>query len=293
MLLLAAAPARAADPIEVVTTSTDLQSLVEAIGRDLVRVTSLAPAVHEPHAVDVRPAPVAALRSAALLVRAGADAEPWVAPLMSGANAPAKRPGLDVLDASKSVTLLPTPDGQRSAETRGGHGAANPHYLLDPENARPVSLAIRDALIRIAPAQRARFDANRAGFVALLEARITRWSDALAPFRGTRVVAMHDAWPYFARRFGFVVTGVVEPSPGHAPSHPQIVDLTRRMRESNVALVIGGSDANVAMIGLVATLGGARPVALVSSVGAVPEAKSYLGMFELNVKRIAAALAAR
>jgi len=80
LALLAVAPASGAAPIEVVTTSTDLKSLVEVVGRDLVRVASLAPPIHDPHphAVDVKPSQIAQIKSAALLVRAGLDDEPWL-----------------------------------------------------------------------------------------------------------------------------------------------------------------------------------------------------------------------
>ena len=65
------------------------------------------------------------------------------------------------------------------------------------------------------------------------------------------------------------------------------------MRDSGVKLVIGGVESNDAMMRLVAAQGGARPVTLISSVGGDPEARSYLALFDLNVKRLTAALAAR
>jgi ABC-type Zn uptake system ZnuABC Zn-binding protein ZnuA len=68
LVLLAAIPAPRG-VLDVVTTSTDLKALVEAVGGERVTVESLAPALHEPHAVDVKPGQLARLRSAALLVR--------------------------------------------------------------------------------------------------------------------------------------------------------------------------------------------------------------------------------
>ena len=78
LVLLAAAPARGGSVLDVVTTSTDLKALVEAVGGERVTAESLAPALHEPHAVDVKPGQLARLRSAALLVRVGLDHEPWL-----------------------------------------------------------------------------------------------------------------------------------------------------------------------------------------------------------------------
>ena len=185
-------------------------------------------------------------------MRAGLDDEPWLTRVLQAVNEPRLRPGgPDVLDCSKGISLLRT-DVPRGREERAVHDSGNPHYLLDPDNARPVTAAIRDALARVAPAHRARFDANRTGFLVLLDARLVRWSEALLPYKGSRVVLMHETWPYLARRFGLIVAGAVEPAPGVSPSPAYLTDLVKRMRDSGVKLVIGGVESNDAMMRLVA-----------------------------------------
>ena len=293
-LLLAAGPAWGAGAVEVVTTSTDLKSLVEAVGGDRVRVSSLAPAVHEPHIVEVKPSQLAQLRSAALLVRIGLDHEPWLARVLETVNEPRFRPGgPDVLDCSKGIALLQS-ETARVRDDRGVHvhGFGNPHYWLDPDNARPITAAIREALARIDPAHRQRFEDDRAGFLSVLDARLARWSEALAPYRGTRAVVVHDTWPYFARRFGLVVVAAVEPSPGVPPSAAYVADLVARMKASGVKLIIAGPESNPAVVRLIAAQTGAHAVTLVSSVGGDPEARSYATLFDVNVKRLTGALGA-
>ena len=104
-----AAPAWGGGLLAVVTTSTDLRSLVEAVGGDRVRVTSLAPAVHEPHVVEVKPSQLADLKSAALLVRIGLDHEPWLARVLKTVNEPRLSPGgTGDLDVSRGIALLQT-----------------------------------------------------------------------------------------------------------------------------------------------------------------------------------------
>ncbi len=295
VVLLAAAPAWGAGVVEVVTTSTDLKALVEAVGRDAVRVVSLAPAVHEAHSVELKPSQLAELKSAALLVRVGLDHEPWLEPALQAVNNRRFQPGGPaVLDCSKGISLLGT-ETARVRDTRGVHvhGFGNPHYWLDPENARPITAGIRDALARIAPAERERFEKNREGFMAVLDERLERWTRAMAPYRGTRVVVFHETWPYFAKRFGLVIAGAVEPTPGVPPSPSHLTDLIRRMRESDVRLLIAGPESNTAMVSHIAARSGARPVTLYSSVGGDPAARSYVGLFDVNIKRLADTLAAR
>jgi len=95
LVLAAAASAWAAaapDVIAVVTTSTDLKALVAAVGGERVAVESLAPPLHDPHAVEITPGQLARLRSAALLVRIGLDHEPWLARVRAVVNDPRSLP---------------------------------------------------------------------------------------------------------------------------------------------------------------------------------------------------------
>jgi ABC-type Zn uptake system ZnuABC Zn-binding protein ZnuA len=295
VLLLAAAPAWGGGEISVVTTTTDLKALVEAVGGDRVRVESLAPAVHDPHAVEVKPGQLARLRDAVLLVRVGLDHEPWLArALRSAGNPRLAPPGPGNLDASQGIPLLQA-ETVRARPERGVHvhGLGNPHYWLDPEDARVITATILGGLARLAPADQAVFTANRARFLERLEAGLARWSRALAPLAGLRVVVAHDSWPYFARRFGLVVVAAIEPSPGVPPSPQSLAALTARMREGGVRLIIAEPWSNAAVVSQVAARSGARTVTLAASVGADPEAADYIALFDLNVRRLVEAAAAR
>jgi ABC-type Zn uptake system ZnuABC Zn-binding protein ZnuA len=294
LILAAAAPAWGGGPLAVVTSSTDLQSLVEAVGGDGVRVQSLAPPIHEPHAVEVKPGKLAELRAAALLVRVGLDHEPWLDRILKTVNEPrfALR-GAAVLDASRGIALLqtevPRVRGERGVHV---HGFGNPHYWLDPGNARPITAGIVEALARLAPDERPRFEANRKRFLGELDRRLAGWLKALAPYRGARVVVVHESWPYFCERFGLVVVASLEPTPGVPPSPAYLAALTQRMREAGVRVLIAEPSSDAALVRQVAARSGARAVTLISSVGGDPAARDYLSLFDINVGRLVQALAA-
>jgi ABC-type Zn uptake system ZnuABC Zn-binding protein ZnuA len=279
--------------LPVVTTSTDLKALVEAVGAERVRVESLAPPLQDPHAVEVKAGQLARLREAALLVRIGLDHEPWLARVLRSLGDPRFAPGTShYLDTSKGLELLQA-ETPRVAPERGVHvhGFGNTHYWLDPANARPMTAAILEALARLAPEHRAALVASRDRFLAGLDAGLARWEAAMAPHRGTRVAAVHETWPYFARRFGLVVVASVEPTPGVPPSPSHLATLTRRMRESGVRLLLAEPYSNASVVSQVAARSGARVVTLVPSVGGDPAARDYLALFELNVRKVADALA--
>ena len=292
VLAIAAAPAWGGGRLTVVTSTTDLKSLVEAVGGDRVTVESLAPANQDPHAIEIKPGQLARLKSADLLVRVGLDHEPWLASALRALGDSRLQPGSrHYLDASRGIELLQAETARVKSE-RGVHvhGFGNTHYWLDPENARPITAAIAGGLSALTPGERAAFEANRARFLARLDAGITRWSRAMAPYRGTRVVVVHESWPYFTRRFGLVTVAAVEPEPGIPPSPSWIADLTNRMRQTGLKILIAEPASNASLVDQVAARSGATVVTLVSSVGGDPAATDYVALFDVNIARLTAAL---
>src|SRR6266852_4001236 len=178
-----AAPAWGGGPLAVVATSTDLKALLEEVGGDRVRVEALASPGQDPHTVEVTPGRLAALQGAALVVRVGLDHEPWLAAALRTLRG-RRAPPAD-LDCSNGIALLQT-ETARVRPERGEHvhGFGNTHYWLDPENARPITAAMVATLGRLAPEDRAGFESRRAEFLKRLDAGLTRWSAALAPYRG-------------------------------------------------------------------------------------------------------------
>ena len=292
LLVLWSAAAWAA-PLSIVTTSTDLKSLVEAVGGEKVKVESLAPPLSDPHAVEVKPGQLARMKNAALLVRIGLDHEPWLGRVLAAVGDPRFAPGsANYLDTSRGIELLQA-ETPRFRADKGAHlhGFGNTHYWLDPENARPITAAMLEALARLDPADRAYFEANRKRFAGELDARIKRWLKAMEPHRGVKIVVTHESWPYFARRFGLDIVATVEPTPGVPPSASYLAELTRRMREANVKILIAEPYSNFSVVNEVAARGGARAVTLIPSVGGDPEASDYLSLFDIDIKRFTEAAA--
>jgi ABC-type Zn uptake system ZnuABC Zn-binding protein ZnuA len=293
--LLWIAAAWGAEPLPVVTTSTDLKALVEAVGGERVRVESLAPPLQDPHAVEVKPGQLAKLKAAALLVRIGLDHEPWLArALRTLGDSRFARESPHYLDTSKGIQLLQSETPRvRADKGTHVHGFGNTHYWLDPENGRPISAAILEALLRLAPQERPYLEANRKQFLNQLDGRLKGWLQTMAPYKGTRVVAVHETWPYFARRFALTIVAVVEPNPGVPPSPAYLANLIKKMRDSGVKLLIADPYSNASVVTQVATQSGATAVTLIPSVGGDPGAGDYLGLFDLNIERFSRAATAR
>lgn len=268
--------------INVVTTTTDLKSLVTSVGGDRVTVESIAAPDQDPHSMELKPIQLVRLRDADLVVRIGMDHEPWLARMSTKAQ---------VLNTSNNVQLIQTETPRLRAERRAHvHAYGNTHYWLDPENARPITASITETLSKLRPLDRHYFEANREKFLHELDVRLKAWKIAMEPYRGTKVVVMHDSWSYFAKRFGLSIVAAAEPTPGVPPSPAELSKLFVRMRDAGVKIVIADPNSNPGVVRQVAEHGGARAVTLVPSVLADPLAKDYLSMFDLNVERFVGGL---
>lgn len=293
-LLLGTAVAWGAEPLSVVATSTDLKALIEAVGGARVHVESLAPPIHDPHTLEVKPGQLAKIKSAALLVRIGLDHEPWLSRALRTLNDPRfVRESPHYLDTAKGIPLLQA-ETPRVRADKGAHvhGFGNTHYWLDPENSKPITAAILEALARLLPSERLYFEANRKLFVEQLNKQLKGWLQAMAPYKGTRVIAVHETWPYFAQRFGLAVVGVVEPTPGVPPSPSSLASLIQKMRDSGIKLLIAEPYSNASVVKRVTVQSGATAITLIPSVGGDPQASDYFKLFDLNIKRLSSAAAA-
>ena len=272
--------------LPVAATTTDLMSLVAAVGGDRVRVTSLTDPRHDPHARELLPRQLGLLKDAEIVVRVGLDHEPWLPRAIAAADAR----GRD-LDLSRAVAILDADIPRLRADARPHlHAYGKPHYWLDPGNAGAMTARIVEALGELRPDDAAMFAANRRKFLARLDAALTRWRARLAPFAGTRIVVAHDTWPYFARRFELVVAAAVEEQPGVPPSPAHLARLIQRMRAADVGAIVAEPGAAPGVLRRLADATGAPIVTLAPSVGAEPEARDYISLFELNVERLATAL---
>ena len=289
--LTTVAPASAA--LRVVAATADVAALAAAVGGDLVTVESIVPAAADPEAFEPRPGDLEKLRHADLLVRVGLGYDYWLDKLVAQlGNQRLTRGGERYVDASAGIPLLEV-RGQ-SVVNEGGHahGVANPHYWLDPQNARLATAGIAEALLRALPNERDRILANHETFLATLDGRLARWTEMLAPFAGVKLIAYHNSWPYFARRFRLDVVDFIEPKPGVAPSPAHLARLMAAGRREGVRAILHEpyepEDASRFLAGKL----GVPFVMLATSVGSRPGVNDYLGLLEYNVAALARALGA-
>src|SRR5262245_20691872 len=210
-LLALAAPVFAQERVQVVTTTTDLRSLAEAVGGDRIVAASLVPPNLDAEEYQPKPQDMMRLKQARLLVRVGLDYDLWLDRLLVQAGRPEiSRGGLSYVDASFAIAVLELRGMSVGPGDGHAHGSGNPHYWLDPKNAETITANILEALARIDPPNAKTYEANRQAFLARLNTKLAEWELRLSTLRSVPMVAYHNSWPYFARRFRLDVMGFIE-----------------------------------------------------------------------------------
>jgi ABC-type Zn uptake system ZnuABC Zn-binding protein ZnuA len=286
------AAAGAEERIRVVTTTTDLRSLTEAVGGDLVEAISLVPPNFDAEEYQPKPQDALRLKQARLVVRVGLDYDLWFDRLLEGAAArELRRGGAGYVDASFGIAPLEVRGVAIGPGDGHAHGSGNPHYWLDPKNAEFITADIMEGLTRIDPAHAGIFEANRRAFLTRLLSKLTEWEERLAPLRSMPIIAYHNSWPYFARRFRLDFAGFLEIKPGVPPTPSHLASVIDKMRAVNARLVVREPHEAERDVAFVAAKAGAPVVVLAASVGALPAAADYLSLFDADVAALLEAAA--
>jgi ABC-type Zn uptake system ZnuABC Zn-binding protein ZnuA/ABC-type Mn2+/Zn2+ transport system permease subunit len=186
--------------VEVVATTTQIGDFVREVGGDAVSVDQILEPNTDPHEYEPRPSDVAAAAKAKLVFASGDDLDGWIDQVVSDSGSDAR-----VVDLGAVV-----PGRLRGEEA----SRYDPHWWHDPRNAEAAVREIARRLAAADPTHRREFERNAAAYLAKLRALdtgIARCIDAV-PASRRRLVTDHDAFGYFADRYGIDVVGAVIPS---------------------------------------------------------------------------------
>jgi len=274
--------------IKVVTTTTDLKSFVEYVGGNKVQVISMVSPGAEAEDYTPKPQDLDRLKTANLVVRVGLDYDLWLDRMLRQTSRPElAKGGAAYVDTSNAIVLLEVKGGGIGG---GGHahGAGNPHYWLDPNNAAVITGNIVEALARIDEPNAKYYEKQRIDFLAGLERKTLEWQEKLEPLRGKPLLTYHNNWPYFARRFRLNFAGTIESRPGVAPSAAELSRLLTKMNADKIDVIVRRPQEPNREVDFLAKKSGAQIAVLSTSVGD-DGAKNYIQMMDNNIKNLLAA----
>jgi ABC-type Zn uptake system ZnuABC Zn-binding protein ZnuA len=251
----AAAKAGNERPLVVVTT-TQLGDIVREVAGADAQIHQLLQPNSDPHEYEPRPADVQATAGANLVVESGNQLDHWMGEVVKEAGG-----------SPAEVTIAPdhTPFKLAGeAEEGEDHPASefDPHWWHDPRNVEAAVSTVRDALSKLAPGNAVTYETNADAYLAkvrVLDAGIEACMQQL-PAGERKLVTSHDAFNYFAKRYGITVVGAVIPSQSTQaqPSAGEIAKLAALVRREKVKAVFPESSINPALAKTLARETGAR-----------------------------------
>ena len=276
--------------VKVVATLPNFASIAKELGGDKVDVTSIAKGYQDPHFVDPKPSFIVKMKKADILIWAGLDLEVgWLPPLLENSrNSKILWGARGNVDASKGVPLLEVPNIPAAQLRAGGdiHIYGNPHYWMDPYNAKIIAENITEAFIHASPSDRDYFKNLKNEFITKLNSAIFEWEDLMKPYEGRKIIAYHNSWPYLEARFGFDITDFIEPKPGIPPSPSHLVKLIKQIRNDKIKVIIISPYFNAKPANVISDKIGGRVVRMAPSVGAYAEVQNYFDLFDYNLNNL-------
>jgi zinc/manganese transport system substrate-binding protein/manganese/iron transport system substrate-binding protein len=174
-------------------------------------------------------------------------------------------------------------------------GEENPHFWLDPTLVKQYYVPkIAAKLAEIDPAGKATYDANAAAYAAQLDALDAELKAKVEtiPQANRKLVTFHDAFPYFARHYGFELIGVILENVGQEPTAAELAALVDKVKAAHVKAVFSEAQFSPKLAQTLAQEAGVTQVVTTlynDALGPAP-ADTYLGMMRWNMDEIVKAL---
>jgi zinc transport system substrate-binding protein len=217
-LLLLSDVSAAEKALRVVSTFLPGYCIAANVAGDLGQVENLLPGTVSLHDYQLTPTDLRKIASADLIVINGLGMESFLDKALANTGPQT---------AGKIVRLS---DGMESELIRED-GVFNPHIWLDPRLAmRGVSNVVKALQTRDAGHSQ-QYEKNAASYMERLRALDASIEKTLEPVRAVAFVTYHNAFPYFVRRYGLTLAGVVERVPEVAPSPKEMSRLLETIRE--------------------------------------------------------------
>jgi ABC-type Zn uptake system ZnuABC Zn-binding protein ZnuA/ABC-type Mn2+/Zn2+ transport system permease subunit len=269
--------------VSVVATTTQIGDWTRVVGGDAVDVHQILTPNTDPHDYEPRPDDVSATADAKVVFTNGDELDSWIDEVVSDSGSDAK---VGDLGGSVPVKLPGEPEGEEASRF-------DPHWWHDPRNAEAAVRKIAAELSAVYPDDKATFEASANTYIEKLhrlDSGIRACLDGI-PAADRKLVTDHDAFGYFADRYGIQVVGAVIPSQTTQaqPSAKDLSDLAALVRREGVNAVFPESSLSPALAEAIAAQTGASVGQDLYSDTLGPEGSSgdsYLHMEQANANAL-------
>lgn len=246
------------EKLKVVATTNIIGDLVRNVGADRIELTTMLPTGTDPHTFTPTPQDIALVADAHVVFVNGLGLEEFLGELIENAGGEASVVPLSTLVETQEFEAM---DGHAPGdeeehpedadhhededEPDHAHAGADPHIWMSLTNAIVMVNTIEQALSKLDPANAESYTANTADYQAQLE-MLDTWVKAQIesiPAEKRKIVTDHDAFGYYANRYGLQIVGTVIPaySTNAEPSAQELAEIQEAIGHLEVKAVFVGT----------------------------------------------------
>jgi zinc transport system substrate-binding protein len=219
--------------LEVVASFYPLYYFADQIGKDRIDLLMLIPDNAEPHSWEPKASDIFKVHTADVFVYNGGGFEPWIASFL-----PNLKTGAAIVDTSAGVNQS---------------GQADPHFWMDPIDAKIQVEEIAQALESKDPANATFYRANAVDLNSRLDKLNQDFVAGLENRTKNDFITTHEGFNYLATRYGLVDHGAVGISADSQPSARDIANLVQDVQTMGLHYVFAEPIYNDAVIQTIAS----------------------------------------
>ncbi len=277
-------------PLVAVSTPV-LADIAAQVAGNRAEVYPVIPSMADPHTWEPSPRDVLRVTESATFISMGASLEPFVeAGGWRRAVADAGIPQLVLADHMELIAVDKVIDhGDHVHDLREG----DPHVWLDPRKVLEMLPVLVAHLSRVDPDGASAFAANADAYAGELEALDAELESDFAaiPVDRRHLIVFHDAYTYFAARYGFEVIGIVLPNPNTEVSAGELAELQETIEETGINVVFAEPQFNTDVLSVLVEENGVVIAELMTDTF-TDDVTTYLDLMRFNRDSLVAHLGA-
>lgn len=203
------------DKLKIYTSFYPIYDFVKKIGGDKVDVSTVVPAGVEPHDFEPTPKQIIDLQQSDVVFINGAGFEEWLNRIENA----------NIVDLSKELLI------------KNEGSAPDPHIWLDPVMVKNISTSILNTLVTKDPQNSEFYKNNKIQFNSKIEKLNSDIGNNLDDCRLNDFISFHDAFGYFADRYGLTQHAITGLAPEGSISPKSVSDAINLARQLNISII--------------------------------------------------------
>ena len=278
--------------LQIICTIKPLCLLVKAVAGEHAEITQLLPDNADLHHYSFRPSDLRKLSRAMVIVRASAELERFLAPLLETLP----QPIITLGEADGLVHLAMPLSHHHAHESEEEHAVHHndkkeeehdPHFWMSPLNAEKIALYLAAELTKINPAQAETYQKNSQMLIQQIKQNDQTIRKLLENDQHKPYLTFHSGLQYFEKHYGLEGPEIISLHEGLPPGIKTILRIRKQIKKTGIRCLITQPQASEALVKTLAEGMNLTVVTLAAVGSTLPqEEDGYTGLLLHSAKQL-------